>query len=273
MESLFSCRNCIHNCGQSINIGRGPGFCLQHDSVIWEPEKTTCKYLHRKDLPHFVVEEGVREHAAEFAHCSGMASLESAEPIKKVPYSEKFVWERRLFDPLTHALAQYRKSEPSWVFIQAFSGGLDGRRSLAHAAFVRRYMDRCGSWQSSYRLVLALLQEVDVTPHFTESADLVDHDDQTGEFLEDALWDVVFTRLSAIQEYGFHSGIVALMWATDSLNGALSELDWGRLRPALAEVRESWTEDIIAHAGSEDVFFPEAADLPTYRTAEPVEDH
>ena len=67
MDELFSCRNCIHNCGQSLNVGRGPVYRLQHDSVIPDPGLITCKYLHRKDLPNFVVDEGVREHAAEFA--------------------------------------------------------------------------------------------------------------------------------------------------------------------------------------------------------------
>lgn len=273
MDALFSCRNCIHDCGQSINIGRGPGFCLQHDSVIWEPGKTTCKYLHRKDLPRFVVEEGVQEHAAEFAHCSGMALLESAQPVKRVPYSEKFVWERRQFDPLTHAMAQYWKSDRRWVLIQAFSGGLDGRRSLVHAAFVRRYMNRCGSWRSSYRLVLALLQEIDIRPHFTPETDLVEHDVQSDEVVREALFDVVFARIAAIQEYGFHSGIRDLRWATDALNGGLSELDWSKLQLALGGVRGSWTEEIISHAKSEDVFFPEATDGPAHERPEWVEEH
>ena len=43
MEELFSCRNCVHNSGQSLMVGRGPGFCLQHESVILSPERTTCK--------------------------------------------------------------------------------------------------------------------------------------------------------------------------------------------------------------------------------------
>ena len=76
MDELFSCRNCIHNCGQSLLIGQGSGFCLQHESVIWEPDRTTCKYLHRKDLPYFVVEEGTREHAAEFAGFPFLVSLD-----------------------------------------------------------------------------------------------------------------------------------------------------------------------------------------------------
>src|SRR5436190_1190299 len=101
MDELFSCRNCVHNCGQSPNIGPGAGYCLQHDSIIWEPERTTCKYLHRKDLPHFVVEEGVREHAAEFAFFPRLVTLDSKQPIEQMHYSEKFAWERGSFDPLT----------------------------------------------------------------------------------------------------------------------------------------------------------------------------
>ena len=77
MDELFSCRNCIHNSGQSLLIAEGLGFCLQHNSVIRDPDRTTCKYLHRKDLPNFVVHEGIGEHAAEFAGFPLQVSLDS----------------------------------------------------------------------------------------------------------------------------------------------------------------------------------------------------
>ena len=39
VDELFSCRNCIHNCGQSLLIGKGAGFCVKHDSVLLSPEE------------------------------------------------------------------------------------------------------------------------------------------------------------------------------------------------------------------------------------------
>ena len=60
MEELFSCRNCVHNSGQSLNIGLGKGYCQFHSSVIDSPFETTCKYLHRKDLPRFSVDEAIK---------------------------------------------------------------------------------------------------------------------------------------------------------------------------------------------------------------------
>ncbi len=254
MEELFSCRNCVNNCAQSVNIGRGPGFCLQHNSVITSPEKTTCKYLHRKDLPQFVVNEGISEHAAEFAAFSDLVSLETKTPIQKLKYSERFAWESHNFDPLNHALAQYHKSDPAWVFIQSFSGGLDGRRSLAHAALIRRYMNHCGTWTSSYRLILASLQEIDCKPYFSgdglrEALDLE-------AARQEALWDVVYSRLSSLQEYGFHAGLEEILWASDSLNGSLVEQDWDGLAKQLHEKRSVWTDLIIKHAKVEEAFFP-----------------
>jgi hypothetical protein len=262
MDELFSCRNCIHNSSQSPNIGNGSGFCLKHDSVIPDSSGTTCKYLHRKDLPRFAVDEGLREHAAEFAGFSGLVNLVSKRPIDRVPYSERYVWERGVFDPVVHALAQYYKTGPSWVFVQTFSGGIDGRRALTHGGLVRRYMDRCGTWRSSYRLVLALVHELDTEPRF-DTGSLVrvqgTSDDATHE---QALWDVVFTRLAALQEYGFHSGIEDLMWVTDSLNGGLSELNWRVLRDDIAKQRSQWSDRIIMHARSEHVFFPSPDEEP-----------
>lgn len=268
VEELYSCRNCIHNASQSLCIGQGIGLCLKHESVILDPSRTTCKYLHRKDLPRFVVDEGLREHAAEFARFSALVDLNESAPIERVPYSERFVWEHGAFDPVVHALAQYFKTQQRWVFVQASAGGLDGRRALTHAGLVRRYMDGCGTWKSSYRLVLGLVQELDKTPAF-EASGLVPRNGESAEQLQElARWDVFFTKLGAVQEYGFHAGIEDLMWATDSLNGGLSELDWDALMQELHQVRGAWTGSIISHAQSEHVFFP-AADPDGYE--EPID--
>jgi hypothetical protein len=254
---LFSCRNCIHNASQSPNIGPGSGFCLRYKSVICEPLTATCKYLHRKDLPSFVVDEGIREHASEFATFPGIANLITKKPIAGIPYSEKFAWERGTFDPVTHAIAQYRKAGKSWIFIESIAAGIDGRRSIAYASLVRRYIDTCDTWTSSYRLFLGFVQEIDSTPIFEDKNLFLQLPGETPqEVREPALWDVIFSRISALQEYGWHAGLEDLMWATDSLNGALSEFNWDLLKKDLATKRQSWTERIIEHARKEGVFFP-----------------
>jgi hypothetical protein len=257
MDALFSCRNCIHNSSQGLNIGRGADFCLKHDSVIFDSLTTTCKYLHRKDLAFFVVEEGTREHAAEFAMRSGMANLSTKDPIERIPYSEKFAWERGTFDPVIHAIAQYHKAQKSWIFIQSIAAGIDGRRAIAYSSLLRRYMDTCETWKSSYRLFLGFVQELDSTPLFEDKNLFFKYPGETiDEARTEALWDVVFARISALQEYGWHAGLEELMWATDTLNGALSEFDWNRLIAELANKRQRWTAQIITHAREEGVFFP-----------------
>ena len=47
------------------------------------------------------------------------------------------------------------------------------------------------------------------------------------------------------------------MWATDSMNGGLVDLDWPTVKTGLTELRSAWTEQLIAHAESQNVFFPE----------------
>src|SRR3954469_22679291 len=110
MDELFSCRNCIHNSGQSINSGPGKGYCQLHKSIIDHPVETTCKYLHRKDFPVFIVDEGLREHAYEFALFSGLASLKTKVALPIIHYSEKYAWEHNQYNSLLNALAQYHKS-------------------------------------------------------------------------------------------------------------------------------------------------------------------
>jgi hypothetical protein len=255
-DELFSCRNCIHNPGQSLLIGRGSGFCLQHESVILDPDRTTCKYLHRKDLPIFVVDEGTREHAAEFAGFPLLASLDRKEPIDPIQYSEKLRWETGTFDPVVHIVAQYYKVEPRWILISALSGGVDGRRSLTHSSLVRHYMDHCGTWKSSYRLILDLLDEIDIQPQFEPRALVQDETGGHAEAAGDATWDVFFTRLAAVQEYGWHAGLEELMWASDSLNGSQTDFDWPRLQTELTNQREAWIDLIITGAKRYHEFFP-----------------
>jgi hypothetical protein len=255
MDQVFSCRNCIQNAGQSLLIGRGAGFCLQHGSVIWEPERTTCKYLHRRDLPDFVVDEAKREHAAEFAGFPFLAGLDTKTPIDRIYYSEKFSWERHSFDPIVHALAQYFKADKRWIYISAFSGGVDGRRALTHSSLVRRYIHQCEAWTSSYRLVLGLLSEIDITPRFDPRELVEETSGSEAEKADEAIWDVIFARLAALQEYGWHAGLEPLTWATDSLNGSLSKLDWSRLQPELLALRGTWIDLIISHAREHDEYF------------------
>jgi len=170
---LFSCRSCVKNAGQSLNIGPRQGY---------------------------------------------------KKPVKRTRCREQHCWETRSFDPITSSLAQYFKAGRSWVFVQAFAGSCDGRRALVHGSLVRRYMDHCGSWTSSYRMALSLVQEMRITPSFPDHVLVVDGFGDVEAVRAEARWDVFFDQLSGVQEYGWHAGLEALMWASDAVNGGLSEL-------------------------------------------------
>jgi hypothetical protein len=255
MQELFSCRNCIHNPGQGLNIGKAQGYCVRHESLIDEPADTTCKYHHRKDMPHFVVDEARSEHAAEFAHFSGLARLSKPEPLRKVFYSEKYAWDYRQFDPIMNSLASYYKAGKAWVFIQTYAGGIDGRHALVHSCLTRRYLDNCDTWKSSYRLVLALVDEMKQPPMFAQDALNISDAEGVDVVREDAAWEVFFSRLVGLQEYGWHAGVEELMWASDGLNGSLSALDWDGLGAELATSCPNWTDIIIKHAQENEGYF------------------
>jgi len=225
-----------------------------HRSILHNPHRTTCKYLSRKDLPSFTVDEGVKEHAFEFAIFSSIVDMPTMEPVERNHYSEKQAWLTKSYDGLTQNLAHSYKIKPTWVFVESLAGGNDGRRSLAHACLVRRYMANCQTWRSSYRFVLALVQELPGTPHF-EDDDIVSMAGADGA--REALWDVFFARISGVEEFGFHAGLEELMWATDRLNGSLSKFDWISLKLDLEARALEWTALIVKHAQDEQVFFPE----------------
>jgi hypothetical protein len=104
------------------------------------------------------------------------------------------------------------------------------------------------------------LNEIDEEPKFDTRSILVGEGDDPAASAQEALWDVVFTRLSGLQEYGYHAGLESVMWATDSLNGGLSTLNWPALKNELSQMRQVWTEQILSHATEQGVFFPQADD-------------
>jgi hypothetical protein len=256
MHELFSCRNCIHNAGQSLNIGRGPGYCMKHSSLLVDPKDTTCKYQHRKDLPHFVVAESRSEHAGEFAAFSELVSLSRHEPIHKTAYSEKYFWEHHQFDPVNSTLANYSKVKgKQWVVVQSFAGSIDGRRALVHGCLVRGYLDSSGTWTSSYRMALALVQQMAEPAQFPKQQLVLTDEEDEASAREDARWDLFFTQLSGLQEYGWHSGLENLMWASDEVSGGLADLDWAQVELDLAVTYPRWMESIMRHAQEHNEFF------------------
>lgn len=264
MDELFSCRNCIHNPSQGLHIGPDDGYCLQHRSVLTEPLRTTCKYLHRMDLPWFDVDEGIREHAAEFAAHEGIVRLEDHSDVARVPYSEKHVWFKRQFDPVVQAVAQYgRMEEANWTYIRAFAGGVDGRRVLCHAGLVRRYQHRCNSWRSSYRLMLGVIDSLVANDLVFNRRDLWSGFSLPDETANEARWEVVFGAFSALSEFGWHASLEDLMYPLERLNGALAEYDWEALQPAMDEAGQAWRDLVIEHAQAHGEFFPEDPIAPS----------
>jgi hypothetical protein len=262
----FSCRNCVQNPIQSISIGSGRGFCLQFNSVIEKPDRTTCKYLHRKDLPNFLVEEGVREHAAEFSGCPGMADLHTLEPVPKTIYREKDAWETHSFDPDLSAVAAYHRrrdeAEQSglqkWRFIKAFSGSVDGRKSISFASMARRYMSVCGTWTSSYRFVLTIINDLDRDVFFAPQDLVAANGESREELTRAARWEVFFTRISGVQEYGWHAALDDLRFPMRHLATHVSDDDWNALLLTLKSIKLGWEDQVIKMAKSASVFFPKS---------------
>jgi len=110
-------------------------------------------------------------------------------------------------------------------------------------------MANCGTWRSSYRFALSAIKEVSQHPFFADG-DLLD-----GSTADEAEWDVLFARISCVQEYGFHSGIEALMWATDQVNGALVDFNLIQVRDELSKKSLEWVDLVIHHATDNGAFF------------------
>lgn len=266
---LFSCRNCIQNPIQGLCSGVGDGYCVHWSSVIKKPESTTCKYHHRKDLPLFLVEDATKEHAAEFSIVPGIADLKTKQRISSLSYSERHTWEIRRYDPQLNAVAGYHRrsdalgeegseeSPPRWRIIQAFAGSIDGRKALGFASLVRRYMQHCDSWWSSYRFILGVIAEIDYEVFFRDD-DIVNSSDVSElEMREQATWEVFYTRLSGIQEFGWHASLDSLKFPMRELSAYIGD-SWNGIKSVLTDLKKRWEDEVIALATQEGQFFPQA---------------
>jgi hypothetical protein len=110
-------------------------------------------------------------------------------------------------------------------------------------------MRHCDSWTSSYRLILEQVEEVAeqvvVTPK-----QLVDGADN-----DDAMWEVLFCRLSAVQEFGWHAGLAALKHPLNGASEKVAEGDWSGAYAAMAPQVPKWRHLIINRAKAAGVYF------------------
>ncbi|WP_437718782.1 hypothetical protein WMF45_21640 [Sorangium sp. So ce448] len=244
---LFSCRNCIHNPAQGLTLGSGAGFCLTWGSVIERPEQTTCKYLHRKDLPMFLARGGIQEHEDEFARLTYMADLGTRDVLIPRPYDSDDMLEADRLDPATRAVAAYHAldSAPDAtaqrrdLTLATFAGAGDGRKAMTHANLVRRNVNSGGLTRIWPRRVLDLVDEIDSDVLF-RAADLLEADGAVA-----ARWEVAHARLSCLQEFGWHVAEEQLMYPMMELGAHVAEDDWNGFLLALGRLKKRFRECIV----------------------------
>ncbi|WP_437663870.1 hypothetical protein [Sorangium sp. So ce1182] len=243
---LFSCRNCIHNPAQGLTLGPGAGFCLTWGSIIEQPERTTCKYLHRKDLPMFLARRGIQEHEDEFSQLVYMADLQTHDPLVPRPYDSDGMFGAERLDTTTRAVAAYHALDSApdataqrrdWT-LATFAGAADGRKAMTHASLVRRMLTSGGLTRIWTRRVLDLLDEIDTDVLF-RAADLLEGDGAAA-----ARWEVAHARLSCIQEFGWHAAEERLMYPMMELGAHVAEEDWNGFLLALGRLKESFRERV-----------------------------
>ena len=107
----------------------------------------------------------------------------------------------------------------------------------------------CDTWRSSFRLTLDVVHQLASKPAFLPN-DLC----QVGYGESEALWDVVFSRLALVQEYGWHAGLPDLQWITDSLIH-LRTFTWDRLKDELEQSIPKILEQMSRRASENDSCF------------------
>ena len=256
MDSLFSCNNCIMNPVQYGPLGSATGYCLQHKSILKKPCATTCHYLHRKDLPGFLLDEAHSEHQAEYPNRTEIVYLDTKRVIKQQQYSEKYYWDTDSFNADLHFAALYTRTPTKWQLIQTLAGSSGAVRAMMHAVMTRRYMLNCGKWTSAYRLMLALANELDLVPLVEDSSFWVKVPIERSDAIKKgATWDVMMLRVSTIQEFGNAASDEDLMWITDKLNGSLVNSEPSELADELVTAKKDIVQRIIELSKRAHVYF------------------
>ncbi len=245
---LFTCRNCIYNPAQGLTFGPGRGFCIQWGALLKRPERTTCKYLHRKDLPHFLVREAIAEHEAEFSANQALADVETHQNVDASPFNDEAASQVERIDPVTRAVATYHSiaAAPDTSLalrsqlIALFAGARDARRASVHACLIRGFLPGAPATRHHWRRrLLDLVEEIDLE-FVVAPNDLV----AAGEPSEaEVCWEIADIRLAAVQEYGWSLGNEELKFP---LSGELEALatarKWGGFVAELGKTKGRWAD-------------------------------
>lgn len=151
---LYSCRNCIFNPAETTSYPpqSGMGFCTIYKVNLPHSHVTTCRHLHRKDCPQFLVMEGIEQHIREFPerrspsylYDHGEAEYLINLDMREVGYGEKF--RNGILNKITAA----SKLGEKWVLIDEISQNREIVYQNSFASFVRGYPPAATGW-SSYK--------------------------------------------------------------------------------------------------------------------------
>ncbi len=257
MKNPYTCDNCLYNPLQYHEIGTSTGFCLRHDSILKNSQHTTCHFHKRKDLPFFLYEDGMNEHAAEFPENIGIVFYYAKYPVDTKKYSERHVWLTNTFDPYLQEVAIYHRTQTKWTFIQAFSASRNPIKSIIFSSLTRRYIQQCGAKNDNYRLILSLSHDLRETVdiHIDDFIFEIRHEDYV-DLRDHYLKEIKLLQLYAIQEYGMLIKNDDIAWITDELNGTLFA-SWNEFFKGVASLVPLIQRYVIDSSQKRGTFFPQ----------------
>jgi hypothetical protein len=256
MNNPYTCDNCLFNPIQYREIGTKVGFCLKYSCLLRNSLHTTCHFLKRKDLPSFLAEEGVTEHASEFPESEGIVFYYGKYKDEIKRYCGYHAWATGTYDPYLYEAALYHKTAKKWTFIQAFAASRNPIKSIMSSSLTRRYIGQCGPERDNYLLILSVVK--DLKERIDLRADDFRWEVSSGEFsrLEEFyLKDIKLFQLYAIQEYGHLMKDERIMWISDELNGSLLA-SWKEFFSSVDNLVPAIMTYVIESAQKRNEFFP-----------------
>ena len=118
-------------------------------------------------------------------------------------------------------------------------------------------MHHCDSWWSSYRFILGVIAEIDYEVLFRSEDIKSDNDISESEMREQATWEVFYTRLSGIQEFGWHASMDSLKFPMRELSAYIGD-SWNSIKSILTNLKACWEDEVITLATQEGRFFPQS---------------
>lgn len=204
----LSCANCCFNGLQHDTLGTSFGYCVEHRKVLRFAEELTCGRQFRKDLALVSAEREHERHKSRYSPERVAFLNERAVSPEAAGFVEQDASPLRM-DPVGDAVADYGMLGAKIESLARLRQLQGVRAEIAMLSMGRSYVRRCverkGSWTSGIHLLWWTRRRLDQEPEVKPNDIRMELAIPLARQVELAQWAVLMLRLIFISDIGHHA--------------------------------------------------------------------